>query len=48
MSYEAVHGAGAPSADSGHASVASPAGYTRVSPDALTRWQARRDPHRRR
>ena len=22
--------------------------YTRVSPDALTRWQARRDPHRRR
>jgi len=33
---------------SGHASVASLARYTRVSPDALTRWQARRDPHRRR
>lgn len=29
---------------SGHASVASLARYTRVSPDALTRWQARRDP----
>jgi hypothetical protein len=29
-------------------SVASLARYTRVSPDALTRWQARRDPHRRR
>jgi hypothetical protein len=28
----------------GHASVASLARYTRVSPDALTRWQARRDP----
>ncbi|MGH3259770.1 MAG: tyrosine-type recombinase/integrase [Streptosporangiaceae bacterium] len=33
---------------SGHTSVASLARYTRVSPDALTRWQARRDPHRRR
>lgn len=33
---------------SGHASVASLARYTRVSPDALTRWQTRRDPHRRR
>lgn len=33
---------------SGHASVASLARYTRVSPDALARWQARRDPHRRR
>lgn len=33
---------------SGHASVASLARYTRVSPGALTRWQARRDPHRRR
>ncbi|MGH3070098.1 MAG: tyrosine-type recombinase/integrase [Streptosporangiaceae bacterium] len=33
---------------SGHASVASLALYTRVSPDALTRWQARRDPYRRR
>lgn len=33
---------------SGHASVASLARYTRVSPDALTRWQARRDPRRRR
>jgi integrase len=33
---------------SGHSSVASLARYTRVSPDALTRWQARRDPHRRR
>jgi integrase/recombinase XerC/integrase/recombinase XerD len=33
---------------SGHASVASLARYTRVSPDALTRWQERRDPHRRR
>jgi integrase len=32
---------------SGHASVASLARYTRVSPDALTRWQSRRDPHRR-
>ena len=32
---------------SGHASVASLSRYTRVSPDALTRWQARRDPHRR-
>ncbi|MEU4580419.1 tyrosine-type recombinase/integrase [Nonomuraea sp. NPDC023979] len=32
---------------SGHASVASLARYTRVSPDALTRWQARRDPNRR-
>lgn len=32
----------------GHASVASLARYTRVSPDALTGWQARRDPHRRR
>lgn len=33
---------------SGHSSVASLARYTRVSPDALTRWQAGRDPHRRR
>ena len=33
---------------SGHASVASLAIYTRVSPDALARWQASRDPHRRR
>ncbi|MGH3195708.1 MAG: tyrosine-type recombinase/integrase [Streptosporangiaceae bacterium] len=33
---------------SGHASVASLVLYTRVSPDALTRWQARRDPYRRR
>lgn len=33
---------------SGHASVASLARYTRVSPDALGRWQAQRDPHRRR
>ena len=33
---------------SGHASVASLARYTRVSPDALARWQAGRDPHRRR
>ena len=33
---------------SGHASVASLARYTRVSPAALTRWQARRDPYRRR
>ena len=33
---------------SGHTSVASVARYTRVSPDALARWQARRDPHRRR
>jgi integrase len=33
---------------SGHASVASLARYTRGSPDALTRWQARRDPRRRR
>jgi integrase/recombinase XerC/integrase/recombinase XerD len=33
---------------SGHSSVASLARYTRVSPDALARWQARRDPHRRR
>ncbi|MEO3876031.1 site-specific integrase [Nonomuraea sp. B12E4] len=31
---------------SGHTSVASLARYTRVSPDALARWQARRDPHR--
>ena len=35
-------------AHSGHPSVASLARYTRVSPDALTRWQARRDPHHRR
>jgi integrase/recombinase XerC/integrase/recombinase XerD len=33
---------------SGHSSVASLARYTRVSPDALARWQASRDPHRRR
>ena len=33
---------------SGHTSVASLARYTRVSPDALARWQAGRDPHRRR
>ena len=33
---------------SGHSSVASLARYTRVSPGALTRWQARRDPRRRR
>jgi integrase/recombinase XerC/integrase/recombinase XerD len=33
---------------SGHSSVASLARYTRVSPDALGRWQAQRDPHRRR
>ncbi|MEV4096244.1 tyrosine-type recombinase/integrase [Streptosporangium saharense] len=32
---------------SGHASVTSLARYARVSPDALTRWQERRDPHRR-
>ena len=31
---------------SGHSSVASLARYSRVSPDALTRWQARRDLHR--
>jgi integrase/recombinase XerC/integrase/recombinase XerD len=33
---------------SGHSSVASLARYIRVSPDALARWQAGRDPHRRR
>jgi integrase/recombinase XerC/integrase/recombinase XerD len=33
---------------SGHSSVASLARYTRASPDALSRWQAQRDPHRRR
>lgn len=33
---------------SGHSSVASLARYTRVSPDALARWQEGRDPHRRR
>ena len=33
---------------SGHAFVASLARYTCVSPDALARWQAQRDPHRRR
>jgi len=33
---------------SGHTSVASLARYTRISPDALARWQADRDPHRRR
>ena len=33
---------------SGHSSVASLARYTRVSPDALVRWQAGRDPRRRR
>jgi integrase/recombinase XerC/integrase/recombinase XerD len=33
---------------SGHSSVASLAIYTRVSPDALARWQAGRDAHRRR
>jgi integrase len=33
---------------SGHTNVASLARYTRVSPEALARWQARRDPHRRR
>jgi site-specific recombinase XerD len=32
---------------SGHACIASLARYTCVSPDALARWQARRDPHRR-
>ena len=33
---------------SGHTSVASLARYARVSPEALGRWQARRDPARRR
>jgi integrase len=33
---------------SGHTSVVSLARYTRVSPEALTRWQTQRDPHRRR
>lgn len=33
---------------SGHSSVASLVRCTRVSPDSLTRWQADRDPHRRR
>jgi integrase len=33
---------------SGHTSVASLARYARVSPEALTRWQAKRDPDRRR
>jgi integrase len=33
---------------SGHSSVASLARYARVSPDALARWQAGRDLHRRR
>lgn len=33
---------------SGHTSVASLARYARVSPDALARWQAQRDPARRR
>jgi integrase len=33
---------------SGHTSVASLARYARVSPEALARWQARRDPARRR
>ena len=33
---------------SGNVSVASLARYTRAAPDALARWQARRDPHRRR
>ncbi|MGH8922302.1 MAG: tyrosine-type recombinase/integrase [Acidimicrobiales bacterium] len=33
---------------SGHTNVASLARYARVSPAALARWQARRDPHRRR
>jgi integrase len=33
---------------SGHSSVASLAIYTRVSPDALGRWQAQRAPYRRR
>jgi integrase len=33
---------------SGHTSVASLARYARVSPEALARWQARRDPAARR
>jgi integrase/recombinase XerC/integrase/recombinase XerD len=33
---------------SGHTNVASLARYARVSPEALTRWQAHRDPDRRR
>jgi hypothetical protein len=33
---------------SGHTSVTSLARYARVSPEALARWQARRDPARRR
>jgi integrase/recombinase XerC/integrase/recombinase XerD len=33
---------------SGHTSVASLARYARVSPEALGRWQAERDPARRR
>lgn len=33
---------------SGHTSIASLARYARVSPDALARWQAERDPDRRR
>jgi integrase len=33
---------------SGHASVVSLARYTRVSPEALARWQTKRDPDRRR
>jgi integrase len=50
LTHAAENGAstGALLAYSGHASVARLARYTRVSPDALTRWQARRAPHRRR
>ena len=52
LSYRQAAEAGANTAtllaSSGHTSIASLARYARVSPAALARWQARRDPAARR
>jgi integrase/recombinase XerC/integrase/recombinase XerD len=50
LTYDAEDGASTPMlmAKSGHTSVASLARYARPSAGALARWQAQRDPARRR
>lgn len=49
LTHAAEEGANTPTllAFSGHANVASLKRYTRLSPEALGRWQQRRDPHTR-
>jgi hypothetical protein len=50
LTHDAEDGANTPMlmAKSGHTSVASLARYARPSAEALARWQAQRDPARRR